>query len=188
MNESLATGSALTQETFTDFVERLKYHSKGAGVNDHCTADAIFIVQARRIVSGIDLVYANDKLVYCDEKQWFSPQEYWDDCDDDVRDNLDNISAEEDSCIFLDATEFSQWQILSELEDHTVTGWDESWEYVCAHFTKEAAEAFISRKKHDYRDGIRIYVEAQIHCWEFNAIKNALINGDIVFNNLNDKK
>ena len=49
-----------------------------------------------------------------------------------------------------------------------------------SHFTREAAEAFIKRKSHDYRDGLRIYVDANIYCWEFNAIKEALMDGRLV--------
>jgi hypothetical protein len=55
------------------------------------------------------------------------------------------------------------------------------WEFVSAHFTKEAAEAFINRKKHDY-DKLRVYVDCQLYCWEFNAIINGLLDGKIVFN------
>jgi hypothetical protein len=178
--QSLATGSALTPETFTDFMERLKYHCNGAGVNDHCTADAIFIVQRKRIVSGIDLDYAPQKLVYCEDRQWFSPQAYWDDLTRAEKIKLNKSCVDEFGSKFLKTTEYEQWEILADIEDHTVTGWDESWEYVSAHFTKEAAEAFIARKKHDYSDGIRIYVEAQTYSWEFNVIKNALIDGKLV--------
>ena len=52
---------------------------------------------------------------------------------------------------------------------------------MCAHFTQEAADAFIARKKHDFPDGLRVYVDAQTYCWEFNAIKEAILSGRIVF-------
>ena len=78
-------------------------------------------------------------------------------------------------------SESDQWDILADLPEHTVSGWDERWEHVNSHLTKEAAEAFIRRKKHDYRDGLRVYVEAQIYCWEFNEIIKGLLDGRIVF-------
>jgi len=118
---TLATGATLTPETFADFVARLRHDVAGEGVKDHYTADAIFIVQARK-----------------------------------------------------------QWSILDALPDHTVTGWDEKWEYVSAHMTKDAAEAFIQRKKHDYRKGLRVYVESQCYCWEYNTIIAALMSGELV--------
>lgn len=65
------------------------------------------------------------------------------------------------------ASEEAQWHILGQRENHTVTGWDERWECVNAHFTKDAAEAFIKRKKHDYGKGMRVYVNSQYYAWEF---------------------
>ena len=77
--------------------------------------------------------------------------------------------------------ESDQWDLLADLPDHTVTGWDDRWEYVCSHLTQDAADAFIARKKHDYREGLRVCVEAQTYCWEFNAIKQAILDGQLVF-------
>jgi hypothetical protein len=79
------------------------------------------------------------------------------------------------------ADESDQWYVLAELPEHTVTGWDDRWEYVNAHFTHAAAEAFIKRKKHDYRDGMRVYVESQYYAWEFEAIKAAILDGTLTY-------
>lgn len=136
---------------------------------------------ARRRDFAIDQDYTDKLAVYIDELVWFSPQEYWDDCDDGKRADLDGIAAEEYDRKFLDLDPFFQWEILGELPDHTVSGWDDRWEYVCAHLTRDAADAFISRKKHDYPDGLRVAVEAQVYCWEFNAIKEAILSGRLQF-------
>ena len=77
------------------------------------------------------------------------------------------------------ADESDQWYVLGELEDHTVTGWDDRWEYVNAHFTHAAAEVFIKRKKHDYRKGLRVYVDASTYSWELNTIKASILDGRI---------
>lgn len=45
------------------------------------------------------------------------------------------------------------------------------------HYT---ADAFIKRKKHDY-DELRVYVDSQYWCWEFNAIKNAILSGKLKY-------
>ena len=79
------------------------------------------------------------------------------------------------------AGDSNAYSIVEQLSYHTITGWDERWEHVGTHFTKEAAEAFIARKKHDYSDGLRVYVEAQPYAWEFEAIKNAIMDGKLVF-------
>lgn len=180
MSNSIATGGKLTPESFADFVERLKYHSRGEGVNDHCTADAIFIVQRKRLVSGIDTDYTDQLVIYCDGCKWFSIQEYWDDLDYDQQVELNKKSQDWCDKQFMKADDSDQWYLVGELEDHYVTGYQWEWEYVNSHFTREAAQAFIQRKKHDYSDGLRIYVDANIYCWEFNAIKEALMDGRLV--------
>lgn len=178
---SLATGKKLSAETFSDFVQRLRHHVRGEGVSWHHTADALFTVQARRIIFGIDRDYTDKVAVAIEDSMYFSPQEYWDSADDEQRQHLDRIANENRYGQFLTAPEDAQWDILGDLSDHTVSGWDEKWVHVNSHFTKEAAEAFIARKKHDYRDGLRVYVEAQAYCWEFNTIIKGLLDGQIVF-------
>ncbi len=179
-DESIATGGKLTEATFADFVQRLRYHVRGEGVDDHCTADALFVVQSREIIFGIDRDYTDKTAVAIEDSMYFSPQEYWDD-HEDMRARLDAAAHEVDEMPFLSLEEYEQWDILAELPEHTVSGWDERWNYVNSHLTKEAAEAFIKRKKHDYRRGLRVYVEAQVYCWEFNQIIGALMDGRITF-------
>ena len=181
---TLARGAKITEASWADFVQRLKHDCRGEGVSRHYTADAIFIVQARRLVFGIDRDYTDRTAVLLEDRHWLSPQEYWDSCDEDKRDALDGQALEESDgeCKFLELQEHDQWELLAELPDHSVVGWDDRWEYVSSHFTRDAADAFVARKKHDYRDGIRVYVEAQIYCWEYNAIKEAIMDGCLVFN------
>jgi hypothetical protein len=176
----LATGSKLDAATWADFVMRLKYHCEGEGVNEHCTADPLFVVQTKRLITGIDMDYTDQYVVYCDDSNWFSPQEYWDDLDDAQRAVIDAECCEEYNADFLNLEEHKQWDYLGALENHTVTGYAWEWEYVNAHFTRKAAEAFINRKKHDYRK-MQIFVESQYWSWEFNAIRNAILNGQLAF-------
>ena len=180
---SIARGDKLTAESWNDFVSRLHHDCVGAGVEQHYTADAIFIVQARRLIFGIDLDYTDRRAVILEDKHWLTPMEYWDDCGPEKRGALDAAATEESDgeCNFADLSVADQWDLLGNLPDHTVTGWDDRWEYVCAHLTHDAANAFINRKKHDYPEGLRVYVEAQIYCWEYNAIKDAILDGRIVF-------
>lgn len=183
MTLSLATGAKLDAATFADFVARLRHDCVGEGVHDHCTADAIFIVQCKRLVYGIDTDYSEDRVLIdtCNEGEWFSPKEYWDDLDYEERAGLNKAMQAWSSCKFMKASEEDQWYVLGEMESHTVTGYKEQWEFINAHFTKDAAEAFIRRKKHDYGLGMRVYVESQYYAWEFNAIKEALLSGRLQY-------
>ena len=148
----------LTKEYFDDFVRRLHHGRRGDGVNDHCTRDAIFIVQKRNRILGMDGSYN------CDDYVW-------------VNHDLDCKEADERTARRLDA--------LDDGFDRNLRGWEkvyymDIWEYVCAHFTKESAEAFVKRKGHDY-DELRVYVECQFYCPEYNAIVDGILDGQIVF-------
>lgn len=175
---SLATGAELNPATWADFVERLRYHCNGAGVKWHHTAAAIFTVQTKRIDYGLEIDYAEGRVVCLEDRSWFSPKEYWDDLDDEERAEIDQSLMADRECSFMDLDEDDQWDYLAECDDHTVTGWNKRWEIVNSHFTKDAAEAFIRRKKHDYGE-MRVYVESQYYAWEFEAIKEAILNGTL---------
>ncbi|MDA8428118.1 MAG: hypothetical protein M0T70_02575 [Geobacteraceae bacterium] len=166
----------LTKENFDDFISRLKYHNQGEGVDDHCTAEPLFIVQSRKRHVGIDLQY--------------DPPTLWVDCPEheteyETYEELRQAAAEyeaENECT-LDEWDFRfDDEILHGKETvFQKVGYFDTWEFVTAHFTKEAAEAFIARKKHDHRE-LRIYVEAQVYCWEWNAIVKGFLTGKITFN------
>ncbi len=160
----------LTKENYDDFIKRLKFHVKGEGVNDHCTSNAIFIVQSLRLIGGIDLDY--------------DPNHYWTDSDHEAEWTDEEFTAELAEFV----EEGGAHDDFDPKYDKMVTrdnitlfqkiGYHESWEYECAHFTREAAEAFIKRKSHDHRK-LRIYVDSQYWCWEFNSIIEGLLSGKI---------
>lgn len=177
--KSLAIGADLNTDTWADFVARLRHDCVGEGVRDHYTADAIFIVQANRLITGLDTDYCDKRVLLYEDSEWFSPVEYYDSLDDDERASLDENALLQEDCGFLDMDQSDQWEMLTEMDEFTVTGCDEQWEFVNSHFTKDAAEAFIRRKKHDYPRGLRVYVDAQVYCWEYNAIKAAILDGRI---------
>ncbi len=179
-DESIANGAKLTEATFADFVQRLRHHVRGEGVDDHCTADALFVVQSREIIFGIDRDYTDKTAVAIEDSMYFSVQEYWDDAGDHCKEQLEAMADGSYEKPFLKVDEQDQWDMIALLDDHTVSGWNDRWDYVNSHLTKEAAEAFIKRKKHDYQRGLRVYVEAQVYCWEFNQIIEALMDGRIV--------
>ncbi|WP_323601015.1 hypothetical protein [Pseudomonas putida] len=175
--QSLAAGDELTPGTWADFVHRLRHDCIGEGMQDHYTADVMFTVQARRLVSGIDKDFTEDLVLICEDREWFSPEDYWDGLGEAEREELDRSMLGTVGKKFLEAAESERWELLGDLPDHTVVGYQETWEFVNTHFTKDAAEAFIQRKKSDYRKGLRVSVESQYWAWEFNAIKNAILTG-----------
>ena len=177
MSQSLANGAKLDAATFANFVERLHHDCVGAGVDDHCTSHAIFNVEQRVIVYGLDRDYSEKRVVFCDDSEWFSPKAFWDDLDSDSRAEVNKRMQDWSRCQFMKASESDQWEVLGELPNHTVTGWDDRWEIVNSHLTKDAAEAFIARKKHDYRKGLRVCVDSQYYAWEYEAIKKGVLSG-----------
>lgn len=176
---SIAVGGQLTPDTWADFVQRLRHHCKGQGVNWHHTAAALFTVQTQRTDYGYERDYAEGLVVIHDGSAWFSPDDYWKDLDEEEQSELNAIAQEDGGCDFTDMDTDDQWEILAGLDDHAVTGWNKRWEIVNSHFTKEAAEAFIRRKQHDYGP-MRVYVESQYYAWEFEAIKEAIMDGRLV--------
>ncbi|WP_336346559.1 hypothetical protein [Pseudomonas monsensis] len=99
------------------------------------------------------------------------PEEYWEDLDDEERAEINQALMADRECSFMDLDEDDQWEYLAECDEHTVTCWKKRWEIVDSHFTRDAAEAFIRRKQHDYSE-MRVYVESQNYAWEFEAIKD----------------
>ncbi|MNQ98781.1 hypothetical protein D3C85_1144890 [compost metagenome] len=177
---SLATGADLNPATWAEFVERLRYDCNGAGVKWHHTAAAIFTVQTKRIDYGFEIDYAEGRVVCLEDRSWFSPKEYWEDLDGEERAEIDLSLMADRERSFMDLDEDDQWDYLAECDDHTVTGWRKRWEIVNSHFTRDAAEAFIRRKQHDYGE-MRVYVESQYYAWEFQTIKEAILDGTLTY-------
>lgn len=183
-NQDLIHGY-LDEASWADFVSRLRYDCNGDRVNDHCTAEAIFIVQARRRIVGIDLDFTV-KLCLCDDEGtvYESKEDYWQNIDEEHQQKLNREAQEFDQRDFLELEDRTAFDIACGVDENlTFTGWDETWEYVCSHFTHAAAERFIARKKHDYPLGLRVYTDAQIYCWEYNAIKEGILSGKITYVN-----
>lgn len=182
MNESLATNSKLKKETFDDFVTRLRHDCVGDGVKEHYTANAIFTVQAKTPIYGMEADYADAIAIFIEsDEDCNSPDEFYD-SEEDYQQELD-VAADlmETGKAFKDLDYSEKLEILKEVEGIRIVGLVWRWVHVNSHFTRDAAEAFIARKKHDYKHGLRVYVDAQTYCGEFEAIKAGLLNGSIKF-------
>lgn len=187
---TLATGDSLTKENFDEFISRLKHHHVGEGVEYHYTANPIFNVEARTRIYGISDEYTDNFAICATESVWTDPDEFVADMPDDVKKEF--FDSQYDWCV-ADWDELSDYQKIEQVKDFvndsdhfyvndiTVTGYIEKWEVVNSHLTKEGAEAFIKRKKHDYPDGLRIYVDSQYYSWEWNSIIEGLLSGKIAY-------
>lgn len=172
---SLANGAPLTADTWKDFVSRLWHDCVGEGVSRHYTKDATFIVEKRvwRCVPDdcSDIIH-----LYCDGHSE-TPQKFYESAETE-RYKLDEACGgnflEADCCAMREA-------LAAYYPDVALLHVQEEWEFVGQHLTRDAAEAFIKRKGHDYREGLRIYVDATIYSWELNTIKKAILDGRIAF-------
>ncbi|EOY3627286.1 hypothetical protein ACP4AP_000923 [Enterobacter hormaechei] len=108
MSNSIADGAKLTPETFADFIERLRYHHRGDGVNRHATADPIFMVQKQATIYGLAEEYGESKIVHFEECEWESPQEYWDDLDEQQQEELNAFCIDQCDTAFTDLDEDAQ--------------------------------------------------------------------------------
>lgn len=176
MADSLATGAALTADTWADFVARLRYDCVGAGVDRHYTADATFLVQ-KRVWQTVPDELSDILRIYTDGHDEPLAQ-FFNDLESDQQAALNEAVDGE----FLKADGYDAAQAIERLHpDSTLYHAEERWEFVCQHFTRDAAEAFIRRKGHDYREGLRVYVDATVYSRELNAIKAAILDGSIGF-------
>lgn len=171
---SLAAGAPLNAETWADFVARLHHDCVGEGVREHCTADATFLVE-KRVWHAVPEDHSDTLRVYTDGH------------DEALEAFLAGLDAEQLAALdqavegaFSEADSYDMAQAMAKLHpESTLYHAMERWEFVCQHFTQGAADEFIKRKKHDYPDGLRVYVDATSYSWELNAIKAAILSGRI---------
>lgn len=179
MENSLVNGAEISAENFNDFVERLRFHCRGKGVEKHCTSNALFIVERRRFITGLDTDYCDNKCIHDHEdcETYYSLESFIETLDADA---LEHYELNDYEVPFLEMPENEQWDCLEQVSQLSVTGYSEEWEYVNCHFTKEAAERFIERKRHDY-GVLRIFVDSQYWAWEFKTIVDAMLDGKLVY-------
>lgn len=170
---TLANGCELSKETFDDFVSRLNFDIKH---NNLCTADPVFDVQVWRTEWCVDKEFTDDVGVVCDDSVWFSLDEWY----EDERCESGNGSLAYSDRKWYDLDAYEKEIVVESIEDHRVLGYKREWAHVNSHLTKDAAERFISRKKHDYGK-MRVFVSSAYWCWELKEIMEGLRDGRIVY-------
>lgn len=175
MSKSIAIGGDLTAESWADFVARLHHDCKGEGVSRHYTADAVFLVE-KRVWQAVPEELSDICRIYTDG------------CDETLEEFFEDLDQEDQAALneavdgqFVQADGYEMREALAKLHpDSTLYHALERWEFVNQHMTRDAADAFIKRKSHDYRDGLRVYVDASTYSWELNTIKEAILSGRLV--------
>ena len=181
MTNPLFTGSPLTEELFSDFITRLKHDCKGEGLADHCTADVIFLVEQKEFLYGIDTEYAQNLTACCDDSYYHSVIDFMAVYRKNWIEKLDELSQQFHGKPFDEIDEFEQFSTIGEVDGFSVSGYHEHWTLVNSHFTQSSADAFVLKHGHKYDGELRISQEGQYRSFEFNAIKNALLSGNLVW-------
>lgn len=179
----LYDGGELNQESWNDVVSRMTHDCVGAGVELHHTGDAVFLVEEKKFITGIDDEFAMQFMVVVDDSQWPSPEAYYNEAHEGLRGDLDEFTLKPDNgeCKFLEATMGQQVDALREQSGISVYGYVEGWELLGFHLTIKSAEEYIRKHAHKHSNELRISYESMYRCHELNTIRNAIISGKLVF-------
>ena len=169
---------------FEEFKKRLYFHNRDReGVDRHITANPIFNVQTKERIYHIEFSEA-EGIIYVDsdepEYSYDSIEELYDSLSENDSETYHKLKkyCDDEDIDFDELYTDEQIDIVeNELNIHRC-GYIEQWRYVNSHLTREGAEEFIKRKKHDYGE-MRIWVGSQNLCWEFNDIIKGILDGEI---------
>lgn len=181
MTNPLFTGAPLTEELFSEFVERLRHDCVGAGLAEHCTADVAFLVHQKEYIYGIDIEYADTLAILCGEAYYHSVLSFMAVYHDNCIEELQALGQKLHGKAFEEIDEFEQFLVIGELDGFSVHGYQENWAFVNLHLTQSSADEFVRKHGHKYKGELRVSQESQYRSHEFNAIKNALIKGDLIW-------
>lgn len=176
--KSLADGGELNNETWSDFIERLKYQHHGEGVNQHFTASPIFTVREKVKVTGSD----DDNVgIYCQDDYYDDVDEALSALDEDMAKKVLEQADEYHVYEWAELDDYSKANAITEvIQDAYIYYWKWDYKTVNTHLTREAAERFIKRKQHDYGE-LHVYVESAYWCWELRTIIDGILSGKIKY-------
>jgi hypothetical protein len=122
--------------------------------DDQFTADAIFIVERKRIVTGFDTDYCEShQIVWAiEDRMYFEGEDYFKELEDEFK------------------------RTEKQREYHTRTGFIVHWDFVQLFFTQSAADEFIAKHGHKYGGDLRFSVEGAYRNNEFQTVRNWLMS------------
>lgn len=117
--------------------------------NDHCTADPIFTVQKRTLITGIDTDITDKIAFFC-------------------HDSGGMVIGDE--AVAMEAAYQEDFKVP---DGYSRCGYDHEWRHVASYFTKPAAEAFIAGKRHEGE--MRVYVDSAYRNHEWREVQAFLM-------------
>lgn len=117
--------------------------------DNRCTDAPIFIVQQRRMITGLD-------SAYCENHGWYNGETFLTDGEEFEALEL---------CYNKDSIEPEEW---------SRTGYIQIWEFVTACFTEQGCKDFIAINGHNLKEP-RIYAEGSFRNEEFRSLRKTLI-------------
>lgn len=140
----------------TEEIQFLKEMKDRLLTQDNCyTTDPVYVVQEKYKQSVPD--YRGEFVEYIETMSG---------------DNCSYDSYEEMVEAFLESGYDKEEQIND--SDYFENSYNIDWRNINYHFTREGAEWFIKRKKHDYNE-LRIYVDSLYHCYEMKMLRDILL-------------
>lgn len=138
-----------------DFLRQL---AERLQTQDNCyTASPNYCIQEYVQVTGIDMDFAPNE-------GWFNSGDEYQQADDKKAKALDRYYSRHDK----------------EPEGWTKLGYEWQWKYIGVSFlTRDAAHAFVANQRHNYRDGLRVYVDSHYRNREMREVRR-LLAGPVV--------
>lgn len=181
MTASLANGDLLNAETFANFVERLKHDCHGPRFIEHGTGQVIFHVEEKSVVTGIDRELTENAAILKDDQIWLDLDSFLRDACKEDMDRFEALSKHFHKSSFNDQDKDEKLDIIEQIEGYSVSGFHQLWKTINVHFTHDAAQSYIDKNSSKHKMELRIAEENQYRCDEFNAIKNAILQGKLVY-------
>ncbi len=174
----ITTGAALNSKTFADFHQRLLAAQNPA---NHGTSQPIFCVYTKEYIYGVDPDWHSEAEACVtdgsNETTYTDFNAYYDSLSESDQSLLDEQAT---SCGFKGLCPEDQFEAIRLAEvGYTTYRSQIINRWVSAHFTPEAAQAFIKRKQHDYPYGLEMVVNSSYYCHEFNAIRYAFLTNNL---------
>lgn len=171
----------MKQEDFNKLVSNLKAQS------NRSTSDPLFCVEQKRRTWGVDPEYHDNGYEWADTVDGDGSF----DSDEDLRQHLmENLcedgSLSEEALDEILSEQGGDLRWNNEIEIKTDAGefkyrkcyYKDDYVFVTSHFTEAAALRYIEENSHNLNEP-RTFVTSQYRCYEWNALREALISGDL---------
>jgi len=167
IDSNIDGGAEPILEAIDDLKEQLEEAKKVAATNEmraigellrtqdnQCTADPIFVVERKCIVTGFDTDHCEShQIVWAiDDSMYFEGEDYFKELEEEFE------------------------RTGKQREDHTRTGFIVHWDFVQLFFTQSAADELISKHGHKYGGELRVSVESAYRNIEFQTVRNWLMS------------